>query len=124
MNLDNGKERCYTSLNGGEKTAAEEGVVAIEAKERNPVFGPEWLTVPQVAELRNVSRQAIQEAIKDGRLPAQEIFTRGNRTFYLVRREVAVEWDEQVARSGRGARKRKLPKTEKPARHELILAPT
>jgi excisionase family DNA binding protein len=122
QNLDGINIKVYTSDSAANQGGAQKGGIAIETKPKEPAFGGNWLTVRQVAEMRNVSRQAVHEAIKDGRLPAEPVLEIGNQTFYRIHREVAEQWDDQIARTGRGARKRKIPKTEKPARRKLVLA--
>jgi excisionase family DNA binding protein len=37
----------------------------------NPMKGPEWFTVPQMARVLGVSRQTIYDAVQDGRVQAR-----------------------------------------------------
>jgi hypothetical protein len=116
-------EVCYNLPTAKEiaKGCGEEAAIGADQNENAEL--PEWLTIQDVAKMRGVSDEAIREAIKDNRLKAKVAYkSTTGRLHYVVHREWALEFDERVARFGRGARKRKLPKTENPGRQELILA--
>jgi len=54
----------------------------------------DWLTIAETARLKGVTRQAVSQAIKEGRLPAE----RSNGTYH-IRRADAEAWEPRQAPS-------------------------
>lgn len=52
----------------------------------------EYLNVPEVAELKGVTRQAVWQAIKDGRLKAEKI-----GRDYIVHPDDANNWEPRIS---------------------------
>lgn len=117
--IDRTSAGCYTSLTAPCLPGArEEGITISETQEAE-----EWLTVPEAAEQRNISRQTVREAILNGSLRAEAALEdRAGRVFYRIRRDWLDAWIEEIARYGKGRRPKNRPKAERPARHELTPA--